>query len=120
MSQGKTTAAAFLFILVLFALARADPGKVGTSTSEKPVESAKHDCTGVHITKDSIKIISELLESLPARDAAKTIKLLTEKGDIELVIQLLRNIEPRNASKILSELAPPQLLFEVVEELASR
>ena len=61
----------------------------------------------------NMKTLSEFMTSMPADVAAGAIKEMTNDGKIDFVVQLLREIEPRNVSKILSELGDPQLLAEI-------
>lgn len=66
--------------------------------------------------KRDVKNFAEYLQSMPPEDAAQTIKEMTNDGKMDFAIQLLRNIEVRNVSKILAEIKDPAL----VAELATR
>ena len=66
----------------------------------------------------NMKTFAEYMASMPAGNVAETLKEMTNSGKMDFAIQLLRKMEPRNASKILSEIEDPQLVAELAQRYA--
>ena len=60
-----------------------------------------------------MKTFAELLSSMPPESVADTIKEMVDTGRMDFAIQLLQEMEPRNASKILAEVGDAQLLAAI-------
>ena len=63
----------------------------------------------------NIKKMAELLGKMSETDAAEVIKNLVDKGSTDYVLQLLDNIEQRDAAKILDALGSPDLVADLTE-----
>ena len=63
----------------------------------------------------NVRAFAEFMQSMPAAAAAETIKTMANDGKMDFAVQLLRNIETRNASKILEEIRDPELISEIAE-----
>lgn len=63
----------------------------------------------------NIKNFAEFMQSMPATKSAAMIQNLSDAGNMDFAVQLLRNIEARNASKILGEIQDASLVSELAE-----
>ena len=61
----------------------------------------------------SLKTLGEFIQTMPPEDAADAIKEMVNDGKLDFVIQLLRKIEPRVASKFLAAIDDPALVAEI-------
>lgn len=64
---------------------------------------------------DNIKQISRWFQSMPAENAAEYLRELSNDGNIASAIQLLGNIEERDAAKILVAMGDPALVVQLTE-----
>lgn len=59
-----------------------------------------------------LKTFAEYLQSMPPESSAKAFKAMVNEGKMDYAIQLLRQIEPRNVSKILDQIGDPELIAQ--------
>lgn len=67
----------------------------------------------------NIKAFAEYVEKMPAEVAADLVKEMVQDNKMDDVIQLLKSMEPRNASKLLAELDDSPLLAEIATRYTS-
>lgn len=63
----------------------------------------------------NIKNFAEFMQSMPAEKSAAMIQNMSDSGKMDFAVQLLRNIEGRNASKILAQIEDESLVSEIAE-----
>lgn len=70
---------------------------------------------GANVERETnIKSMANLVQGMPPERAAETIEGLVRDGKLALVLQMLRNIEPRNAAKILGNISDNEILMELI------
>jgi DNA repair exonuclease SbcCD ATPase subunit len=67
------------------------------------------------IQRENVIRTARLLGGMEAEEAAKLIKELANKGNMDYALQILDNVEERNASKILDALDDISLLAQITE-----
>lgn len=103
-------------------LARLDAGLAQLDERQKALEQA--DVTAPNASQPSrtvqlqnTKRISEIISGMPNQDAAEYLKQLSNDGKLDVAGQVLHEIEPRDAAKILGALQDPVLIVQLTEEL---
>ena len=67
--------------------------------------------------KKNVKKIADYLNGMPSEDAAKTLKAYANDGNLKFAAGILREIEERNAAKILTALEDPILVTQLLDEI---
>ncbi len=103
-------------------LARLDAGMAQLEDRQKALEQA--DVTGSNSSQpnttaqlQNTKRISEIISGMPEQGAAEYLKQLSNDGKLDVAGQVLHDIEPRDAAKILAALQDPVLTVQLTEEL---
>lgn len=63
----------------------------------------------------NIKNFAEFMQSMPVESSAAMIQNMSDAGNMDFAVQLLRNIESRNAAKILGQIKDVSLVSELAE-----
>lgn len=66
--------------------------------------------------KRQIKKWSDIVKGVAAPQASEYLKEMANSGEMERAAQILANLEPRDASKILAELKDPPLVLELSKQ----